>query len=317
MKEDSGRILEALDHLDPALLEDMDGQTTVKRRSVPMRILLAAACVAGLLMIGAVAVEVITGIQVGDLSLAGKFVGINEDTGEYEELYEDREGITVIAPDGFSWSRASKELWDMVAQAPEDRYYAYFDSQDELEKFLGFSLPKNSVLDEAEEGSTNHCVKEDDFERFDHPFALLDIWKWEDGSPDSLSINAGYYIQNPAHEPHDQRREHEDSGYAEYSCGGARLFLDLSVAAREQGRTFFQSYVFGNKEDTKLVREDYVTPNGLPVVIIREEDNASDYQHYHVHFALDGMGFSFWVSWPPCVDAEAILKSILDAYEVS
>lgn len=308
MSENYQWVTEALDHLDPALLEDLDGgaDKTKARRPAPRRVLLVAACICALLVVGAVAAE-IAGIQVGDLSLAGKIVRVNRDTGEHEGFYEDHEGFTVVAPDGFSWDRVSKELWEAVAQASGDDYRICFDSRAELEEFLGFSLPENPILDGAEE-IIRTCFAGTKYET--QGFADLYVGKAEDGSPAFMQVEAACRLPNPDHEPHTQ----QDSGYNEW-CSGKELLLYLSIGASEGG--YSQSWIYPG--GIKLVREDYVTPNGLPVVILRDDTHAdtSDYQQYHVNFALDGIAFSIRSSFPPCVDGLGILKTILDAYQVS
>lgn len=315
MKEDSGQILEAMDHLDPALIEDMDGQTAAKRRRIPARTLLIAACVAGVLILGAVGSEVM-GLQVSPI-LSGNELGWLEPS-EDPEVYS---GYTVQGVDGFSWDNVSEELKAEAEKAQDGSYIAYFSSQAELEATLGFTLPGNSVLDAAREGKGHYQLAES--EDVIHTFGRLWIVLEGDGNVHSLHVWTNYAVSNPEHKDHKINlpisEEMRKSGTVAiyHTCTG-EVLVGVEYQGQEGGTSTINSY-----KNIKLTQEDYVTPSGVKTVIIHENFRTSDdfddgYRSYLAHLAVDGMTLTIHVNGNEnCTDVKGVLKSILDAYPAS
>ena len=311
MKENDRWLTEAMDHLDPTLIEDMEGQVKTRRHSAPVRVMLIAACVAALLAVGAVAAEVsgvdivetiktALGIQVSDYASKDEL----EDIGYYiseEDQDKDLSGYRVDLPDGFTWEKASEELLAALEEEPTDRYYKAFDSWDEMEEFSGFDLADNSVLDTAQPSPTCFTLQDPTGETkaIETAFLLdIDIGR----EPYSLRLHALYTIPSEA----------------------GNIHLNISVSGCPDAHANFSSTFFFTVDSLiSASQETYLTPDGLETVITRVAttglDDAGNSTTYQADFALHDMAFHVDVHADNTVSAESLkatLRSILDAYEV-
>ena len=294
---------EALGQLDPALLEEAEIHTAKRRRSVPARVLMAAACLAAALAAGAVAAE-LAGFQVSRI-LSGHelFPDGLPDTWRGDGAVEDYTGYKVSNEGSFTWDKVSEELRAAVAQAPDHYFHMYFDSQAELEEFLGFSLPQNSLLASAQEITSGHQF--DDEEEITHAFSRLSVFGTPEGEPDSLWLIASYMLQDHEHTAH--------TGSAAYRCRG-RMGVHLDIYGRsDSGHSMTYSY-----KDGILTQETYVTSGGWEAIIIQTASQVNpDAQIYVAYLSLEGLTVEIRVGGDECVDAKEVLKSILDAYDIS
>lgn len=297
MKEDSGRLLEAMDHLDPALIEDMDGQTTVKRRPAPVRVLLIAACTAALLAVGAVAAEV-SGVDIVEVVKTALGIQISEPRTIVRPTDEaELEGWAVALPEGIAEDRLSAEFWAELQSAEPDEYdmrciFKEFQSREELKAYLGVAPTLNPLLEQGDIALEGHGG-----------------WHLEGRSNAEVEITYVWVTGNfsiPVPET-DGKTIH--------------VLLDtwVSTAERPSGGIYFE-----NVEE--VIQEEYVTKNGLKAVLSNTrfaptEENPEYYGGCGIaEFYLDGLAYRLRVwydtQWTEDAQVTATLKSILDAYEV-
>ena len=298
MKQNDFYMQEALGQIDPILLEEAGTQTGKHRRSVPVRVLTVAACLAAILVVGAVAAE-LAGFQIsGILSGHELFPDGLPDTWRGDGAVEDYTGYKVSSEESFAWDKVSDELRAAVAQAPDHAYAGYFDSQAELEEFLGFSLPENSILSSAQESTAGYQF--DDEEEITHAFSRLFVAGTSDGEPSSLWLLASYSLQE---------HEHANPAEADACRGGINVHLQFHGYGNG-GHSTTYSY-----QDWILTQETYVTAGGWEATIIQTASQVNpDAQIYVAYLSLDGLTVEIRVGGDECVDAKEVLKSVLDAY---
>ena len=324
---------EALGQLDPALLEEAEAQTGQKRRSVPVRVLTVAACLAAALAVGAVAIEMttgLTGLQISGI-LSGHELYPNGLPGDMDGDVEDYSGYIIRGIENFNWDNISEELRAAAAEAAataetqgyQPYYYrAVFDSRAELEEYLGFSLPENAVLTTKREGTGSFGMDTGkETERVVHTFACVDVVGKEDTGPIGLDIHASYAVPDPDHVQHeiwyDGSGEAHDEGekpsLASYTVCENDVDISISIYAAS-GSSFYYHY-----KDVALTQETYVTPGGIEMVIVQMSQGLdSRYQKYTAYFALDGgMMMELSAHGRDCKDVKGIFYAILDAYDIS
>ena len=298
MNQNDFYMQEALGQIDPVLLEEAGAQTGKHRRSVPMRVLTVAACLAAVLAVGAVAAE-LAGFQVSRiLSGAELFPDGLPDTWRGDGEVEDYTGYKVSSEEIFNWDKASDELRAAVAQSPDHYFHIYFNSQAELEEFLGFSLPQNAVLASAQQIRSGHQF--DDEEEITHAFSCLSVFGTPDGEPGSLWLQASYSLQE---------HEHANPAEADACRGGVNVHLDI-YGRGDGGHS--RTYPYG--KDWILTQETYVTAGGREATMIQTAPgDRPDAEIYVAYLSLDGLTVELRVGGD-CVDAKEVLKSVLDAY---
>ncbi|MBP3520848.1 MAG: hypothetical protein J6J87_05855 [Oscillospiraceae bacterium] len=282
MKEDSGRILEAMDHLDPALIEDMDGQATAKRRPAPVRVLLAAACICALLVTAAVAAE----------ALGFDFVKIFsfEKEGKQVEGYRaDGSGIVYIP-----LKDLSPEVQALEGQYADEYIHTErlsFDSWEEAEEYLGYEIVDHPVLRGADYIRANYSI--DGVPVTGNCNVTIDLRGGEvfmitvqssvRKYPSSFTMTATLYVGGPLPD------QTEDPGFGYFS-----------------------------HVETVEEQEDYLTANNIETVIVCMEHGDMGNGTYHANFFLRGIRFSVRAGFPnPERQQSALskLKQDLDAFE--
>lgn len=309
MTENSGRILEALDHLDPALMEDMDGQTTVKRRSAPVRVLLVAACVGALLVTAVVAAEALGFDFVrifGSSEEKTVYVKIRGDdsTEEWEEMGLLYEVYGSGNMKNIPLRELSPAIQEIQEQYKDEDWYGEnlaFDSWEEAEEYIGRELADNALLAQAEYtrlqyGPEPHvegnCIV--------GPFFTY-------GELSSMDVAARYSLPYP------------NAKMGEINNIIMEVEADLYIG---YDLPMNPDYAFiDNGYWAVAGQESYLTVNGLEAVIIdvkdvRDGEIQSD-GSYHAFFFLRGVRFKLKVGyWGD--RAEPILttlKQVLDAYQ--
>lgn len=310
MTENSGRILEALDHLDPALIEDMDGQATAKRRSTPMRVVLAAACVCALLVTAVVAAEAMGFDFVriwGNPEEKTVYVKIRGDDSaeEWEEmglLYEVYGSGNVK---NIPLRELSPAIQEIQEQYKDEDWYTEqvsFDSWTEAEEFVGREISDNAVLEEAE-------------------YELSTIWKDREpyqegncivgafikyGKLDSVDLRAEYKLPLPGT---------EDGEYTSVSVR-ADLYIGKDLPLNPDFGYIDNGYW------TVEGQEDYLTSNGLETVILDvkmvQDEQISEGGQYHAFFFLRGVSFRVEVNYWGPEEQETVLtglKEVLDNFK--
>lgn len=307
MTEDSGRILDALDHLDPALVEDLDGPAG-KRRSVPVRVLLVAACVTALLLVGPAAakvmgfdfVRIFGGPEEKIVYVKKNYDGTEEwgETGLLYEVYGSGNAKNIPL------SELSPAIQEIQEQYQDEDWYTEqlsFDSWAEAEKFLGREIADNAVLEGAE-------------------YKLSTIWK--DGEPyqegncivgafikyrelSSVDVRARYQLPFPGPEGAENAVNTDVAVYADLFIG-EELPLCPDFGFIDNGHW--------TVEDQK----SYLTANGLEAVIINVKWNTGHGGQYHAFFFLRGIRFRVEVDYHGPEDQETVLvglKQVLDGFE--
>ncbi len=153
MKENRDWITETLDHLDPALIEDMDGQTKAKRRPAPVRVLMAAACICALLVTAAMAAEAmgfdfVMLFHKGEEKTFTYVIHGSDELLEGSSIFEiDGSGIMERIP----LNELSPALQELGEKRKDEDWYGeerFFASWAEAEEFLGRKLAYNAALEE-------------------------------------------------------------------------------------------------------------------------------------------------------------------------
>lgn len=185
----------------------------------------------------------------------------------------------------------SKEL-QLWTQENDSEATKYFDSFQEMEDFSGIELYNNSVLSMTYKENIN----------------VLTFEQNEDGLVESIGYTTNYSIDGTilSH----TTNESEDMDTAHITVGAILYTENTEVLPV---LTYHQLY-----EDNiiELSRENYLTPSGLPVVIVTGKTNESDLTVeilYSAHFVLRGMNY-FVVSSGSDVELQT-LKTVLDAFE--
>lgn len=316
MKEDSGRILEVMDYLDPALIEDMDGQTTAKRRPAPVRVLLAAACICALLVTAAVAAEALgfdfVKIFTGEEKkvVQGTIYGReSEGIQEWELDYEvDGSGVEYIPLEDFS--PAVQALTEQYKDTDGHIEELMFDSWEEAEEYLGYEIMDNAVLAQgkyfpvrlSKEGEPlpGNCE------------VSIHIRSGGEISTINVTSKIDMFEETP-------ERPHGIEWYEVSTI----LYVGGPLPDYPYDPTV--GYTFADGCMTVEGQESYQTPDGLETVIVNIEhapmtrDDGSEYQggEYHAHFFLRGVRFEVWSTYS-AEEQEAILtrlKQILDSFE--
>lgn len=309
MRENGAWVSEALDHLDPALLEDLEGAAGTKaRRPVPVRALLAAACICGALVIGAVAAEalgfdfvkIFQGEEKPIVYVNLKDYGLGERV-EVGTLYEvDGSGLMSSIPLG----ELSPALQEIQEQYKDEDWYSEnvgFDSWAEAEEFLGRELADNAVLDGMEYGTRFANAKEDWQKKACSVGAFIKY-----GELSSVDVATKYLM------PVSQGGNTVNTGISVY----ADLFIGEESPSYPAFGFMDTGYWAAEGQ------EGYLTANGLETVIISlkqaRDDNIMPNGEYHAFFFLRGVRFRVEVSYFCAEDQETVLaglKQVLDAFE--
>lgn len=305
MTEDSGRILEALDHLDPALIEDMDGQATVKRRSTPMRVVLAAACVGVLLVVAVVAAEVVK----------GGFMRIYRGTGENSNVFYfgadgDIERIPVE-----NLSPELQSLADLYRDEAFHMEHLGFDSWEEAEDFLGRNIMDNPLLTGGGY-LPNGVTYEGEHTEGNCVVSVVTDY----GVIRRVDVDAQFSLE-PEGSWGSPWVEVEVSIYVEQNFEGTPLESAVNEAEPSPEET---EYTPDPKEYVTMEPENYRTANDLEATIfdlpfISKEENTEESGYYYGFVFLHGVQVRVSRHYSGQEGnkemALSILKQVLDAFE--
>lgn len=282
MKEDSGRILEVMDHLDPALIEDMDGQTTAKRRPAPVRVLLAAACICALLVTAAVAAEVMGFDFV-------KIFAFDKEGDQVEGYVTDGSGIAYIPLENFS-----AEVQALEGQHADEYIhseYLSFNTWEKAEEYLGYEIVDHPVLHGASYLQRDYTINGV------HITGNCNV---------TISLRSGevYMIS-------------VSSSVRNYPSSFT-MTATLYVGGPLPDQTEDPSFGYGSHYQTVEGQEDYLTANNIETVIICMENSDKGNGTYHANFFLRGIRFSIRTGFPNLERQERTLiklKQDLDAFK--
>lgn len=273
------QIMEAMNHIDPALIEAADRNTSTAKHSRRgwSRPAIIAACLCMLLAGTALAAEILGWIEV---KLPGSDEGVDGMSYQIEAEY----GLLPV-------DILSEEVRQSAAAVPvpeEGKWYGEawrFDSWPEAEAFLGLELANNSLLEQMEKGSTSFGDLEQEQIAEGPCLAIAEI---DNGIPRWIHVEARYL--------EGQYQITETAGLQFYGPENRRV--ERSPAKMEitalTGRV--------------IQMEDYAASSGLEASLITRSDLCEAY------FIKSGVLFTLSVS-DSGPDAQQLLKDILDAYE--
>lgn len=294
------QAMNALNHIDPALIEAAD--LPVKGRKPRwVRMALTAACICVALLGTVYAVETVTGIRFlrfmepQEIEWGDMLTTLNDGF----ELYEIAEPVSVDC--------LSDEVMELVQKYPNDDLTFRYKSWDDAEAFLGIELQDNPVLDAAIKVSNFSSMHTKPYS-ISQAHCVVSLGT-SDGQPRGFQVKAVYRIQ-PENEP--------SKGTVRVEVW-ANVYTDLMVesAERTTNRLFH--------EGTAFRESSYTTPSGLETVIVQVDRSncVEDYVldlfeeiEYYAYFNLNHASFEVHaVSDPEDPDlALTTLKEVLDNF---
>ena len=286
----------SLNYVHPKLIEQADN-TAVTRHIGLKRSLLIAACIALFLLTTALATGVlfeIPNVRVRDNSSDGMGVGLSP------ELDTGSESTKV------SVSLFSDAFLADVASTPEGERFNYcFDAWSEMEKYIGYNVFDNPVLDKAKPAEGVYGYGS---ERFDtHGF--LNCFS-KDGKPTGIDISVSYDM-NPI--------EVESVGFTS-PCTTSTYWVSVHINAtvftdRSKIDGGFSSYNF--PDGSELTEETYVSISGRSFTIVRVLVSGSMCPTFYSFFYLDHAYITVMTSF---FQDEALalstMKEILDGFVI-
>lgn len=292
---DKNTIMDAMEHIDPKLIEDADCRIKSGRKIVSKGLLIAA-CVC-LLVTTAIAAGVFFGTP--EVNYHDDH-HISDETGELMDGFEP----VLVKPTGTSTKVSldyfSDTLLNDVANKPEDQafLYFYFDTWSEMEEYIGFNMFDNPVLDDAEPG----FYVEVDTETFGalHCTAI-------DGILTCARARARYnmnYTEVPSDYPNIIKCTAPVGVFVE-----AAVFTEHSPIAEEQ---MFPSYYYA--DGTNFTEELYTSPNGYSFRIIRVERPDSELVTFYGLLCLNNVYITVESTFIYEDVALSTLKEVLDGF---
>ncbi len=294
---DKNTIMDAMEHIDPRLIEDADCGVKSGRRIIN-RGLLIAACVCLLLT---------TAIAAG-VFFATPEVNFHDDHHVSDETGEVMDGFepVLVKPTDTS-TKVSLDCFNEaflqdVANKPDDQtfFQFYFDVWSEMEEYIGFKMFDNPVLDEAE----HWFYVQGDTETFG-ALQCTEI----DGILTSARARARYsmnYTEVPSDNPN-------------IKCTApvgvfieAAVFTEHSPIAEEQ---MFPSYYY--VDGTDFSEELYTSPNGYSFRIVRVERPDSELVTFYGLLCLNNVYITVESTFIYEDVALSTLKEVLDGFVMS
>lgn len=276
--------LEVMDHIDPALVEEVELSESRKQRRPRFRAAVIAACVC-LALVGTGAAAVANGwIKLSDITTRQ----INRRDGTTLSIATVKivfDGKTYVP-----WERFSQQCQDFPSSFTGMPQYKGFASWDELEAFLGLNIMDNPVLDQAKpilhENRSSLGGRTETGSCFAGFYGKLD-------EPYHVDLSAAYLF-----ETHDSIPLY------------VSLYTRIETEPRGEqttGRIFEKT----GEGMIALMTETYVTPSGLETILITS--NIGDIEAY---FQINGVVFNILSHCDNehLEDGTRTVKEILDAF---
>ena len=308
------KIMEAMDHIDPALVEEAGLELSVVKRGRRgwSRAAVIAACLCAVLAGTAVAAE-LSGVRIVDIW--NNEMRATGPDGTLEEV----SGVTISRDIRyFSIDELSQQIMELDQGFTEPAART-FSSWEKMEDFVGIRVMENPVLDEAHSGGT------------------MDV-----GLPDGKGRFVALFNPGPGHAADGVTPMDGIVAVRMYGCyslrsGSPELHpwggIDITVSAElaiDTENSFLDEMELLYSDDAATVQETYVTPSGLNVLIskteIPEQEGGSvpspAVDWYTAYFTLDGVFFrisavdykDFNGGNIPAGLVEETLKEVLDGF---
>lgn len=275
---DKERIMDAMNYLDPALIEEADRNASHARRR-RISPVLAAACLC-LVLAGTAAAMSLSGVQVLEFFRNIRLEGLEGWAGTGFG-YTVEGGIRRIPLEALS-----EEARGLAAEGDENGFaYASFSTWAEAEAFLGIELMDNRALEGAEppdgwDGGDNCSVTA----------------KADGGALTYITVDAAYFLDGG-----------EDAEPPVSVLVTAWIYTDQSCGSEEELKARVRKIWRG---DGAFTQETYTAPGGLEAVIVQCEDCAA-------WFSLEGALFEVSIPSAPAEADRALaaLKTVLDSFQ--
>ena len=301
---DKNMILDAMEHIDPKLIEEADRSVT-SGRSVFKKGMLIAACIC-LLVTTALAVNYFFAAPEVEYHENQPHTVVDKVGDGFRPVLNKKDGL----PDStkIPLSCFNEVLLADVANKPEDEglMYYFFDAWSDIEEYIGFRLWDNPVLAEAEPW---HLLVETPYEKVEtHGYMTCSEM---DNIMTSLRVKAVYHM-NPTEVP---------SGYA-----GINNTVPVSVLIESAVYTehspikeseMFSGFFFEAGAD--FTDELYISPSGCEFRIIRAEvqNERNGFVSYFGYVCLNNVYIMVKSTfYPDETVALATLKEVLDGFVI-
>lgn len=276
--------LEVMDHIDPALVEEVELSGPRKQRRPRFRAAVIAACVC-LALVGTGAAAVANGwIKLSDITTRQ----INRRDGTTLSI-----ATAKIVSDGKTyvpWERFSQQCQDFPSSFTGMPQYKGFASWDELEAFLGLNIMDNPVLDQAKP-------------------SLHENRSSLGGRMETGSCFAGFYgkLDEPYYVDLSAVYQFETHDSIPLYVG---LYTRIATGPREE-QTTARIFEKTGGDMIALTTETYVTPSGLEAIFITS--NLGDIEAY---FQINGVVFNIhsYCDNEHMEEGTRTVKEILDAF---
>lgn len=288
---DKEKILEAMAHIDPALVEEADRPAV--RRTGWRRAALIAACLC-LLLAGTAAAAAAGGAGMRVIRMFNSeesLVKYGHD--ESYSGYEIVGGAAYIPADSLS-----EEVNRLALEHPRETTFKAFARWEFAEEFIGRNLLDNPLFDKAPNGTRYTDVTETEWGS-----CLLMVGASAEGL---TSVNAitSYRIGSLAGGQEQVEVELR-----------ADLYTDI-YAKMGEGRAEDEKHTWKKRyfpDGAEIIQEDYTTPDGLETIIFQVKAKPA---FYAAVFSLNGVRFEITASHMDDVYALETLKAALDACTV-
>lgn len=317
MKENDLLMQEALGYLDPELLEENEKVAGKKRRPAPVRVLMAAACICALLVVGATAAE-LAGVDV--VETVRTMLGIKVSGPTTLGTSGNWKGWTVTLPETFTRERFSEGFLAELEAAPVEEFLTGPEDEPVDENGVKRITKDFATLEEVEEylgtaPTINPILEQGDIRRLEEYKDLKEVWHLMASEMDTVEQDGVIDV-----------RVYCNFGIPVPGTEGELLsvLMDADVSTEDPPDPSRGAYF---PDVAEIIQESYVTPNGLEAMIARvrfypvEGDPKTPKGATYAEFYLDG----FWCTLSTHdfydeaeVDEAKIkdtLKTILDAFE--
>lgn len=251
------KILSAMDHIDPALVEEADRAAPARRRIGWSRPGLIAACLCLVLAGTAVAAAGISKVRVSkwfDNVRYFDFVG----DGRLYDGFEVVGGVAYIPA-----SSLSREVNQLAEEHPRESFFQAFDDWEEIEEFIGRDLADNPVLESAQKGAAGLMPSG---QSVPVSSSGTHCWLGVAGGDklNAVEAEAGYYLHV---EPEESDGTYVRKNRVEIVLNAHLLTDNFRESKPGQDEDDISSSGEFYPAGTQITLENYVTPSGLETEI--------------------------------------------------